>query len=294
MEIKVHNFLIKFIQTASLAVVLAVLIVLCSVLPNSNKWGTPDEPSDPVPVIAESGSYGATAEKTEYNEDKPTGDSEQPIDIITDTIAQTDVPDATINNGTPAPEKTEEAPAPAPVSVPAPVPAPTPTPAPVRTVVSVDNQVKPVAALNQGNITNSGRENSDSVIDGYTQEIQNNPNNAAAYHSRGFAYYNRGEYDRAIADFTQAIKIDPNNAVTYNNRGAAYNSKGNYDLAIADLDQAIRLNPDFENPYRHRAFACLKKGDYKQARDDVNNAMQINPGNQSAQDISAELKRLGY
>ena len=278
MEIKANNFLIKFIQTASLAFVLAVLIALCSVLPDYNKRENPGEPPVPVqvPVTAETGSYGATPEKTGYSEDTTMSDNKPPVETITVTVTQADVPNAGISAGTPAPEKTAEAP----------VPVATPTPAPAL--------VKPVAVSNPGNVANSGRENFDPVIDAYTQEIQIDPKNAAAYHGRGFAYYNKREYDLAIADYTKAIQIDPKNAVTYNNRGAAYNSKGNYDPAIADLDQAIRLNPDFESPYRHRAFAYMKKGDYKQARADVNKALQINPGNQSAQELSAELKRLGY
>jgi len=160
--------------------------------------------------------------------------------------------------------------------------------------VSVNNQVKPETVSRQVNIINSGNDDYDRVIDDYTRMIQVDPNSADIYHSRGFAYYNKREYDLAIADYTKAIQIDPKNAVTYNNRGAAYNNKGNYELAIADLDQAIRLNPDFESPYRHRAFACLKKGNYRQARADINKAMQIHPGNKIAQDISAELQRLGF
>jgi predicted negative regulator of RcsB-dependent stress response len=278
--VKVKNFLIKFIQIASLAVVLAVLIILCSVLPDSNTRGDPGELPEPVPV--------------------------QPIDTITGTNTQADEPNDSINAETLSPENIAEvpgpspapvlapAPAPTPAPPPAPTPAPPPAPTPPRTVASVNNQDKPAAVPTPGNVTNSGRGNSDRVIDEYTQAIQIDPNNAAVFHSRGFAYFNKGEYDLAIADFTKAIQIDPKNAVTFNNRGAAYNNKGNYDNAIADFDQAIRLNPDFENPYRHRAFAYLKKGDYKQARTDVNKAMQINPGYQTAQELSAELKRLGY
>jgi tetratricopeptide (TPR) repeat protein len=134
----------------------------------------------------------------------------------------------------------------------------------------------------------------DRAIDDYTKAIQIDSNNANAYHNRGFAYYKKRDYDRAIADYTQAIQINSNDAITYNNRGAAYNSKENYTLAIADFAQSIRLYPDFANPYRHRAFAYMKKDNYGQARADVNKALQINPNYQSAQELSAELQKLGY
>jgi hypothetical protein len=160
--------------------------------------------------------------------------------------------------------------------------------------VSVYNQDKSGIVLNLGNMTNYGKEDYDSVIDDYTRAIQIYPDYANVYHSRGFAYYNKGDFDLAIDDYTQAIRIDPNRASTFNNRGASYNKKGDYDLAIVDLDEAIRLNPNFENPYRHRAFAYMKKGNYKQARTDIDKALQINPDYQSAQELSAEIQKLGY
>jgi len=38
----------------------------------------------------------------------------------------------------------------------------------------------------------------------------------------------------------------------------------------------------------------MKKGNNKQARADVNKAMQLDPNYQSAQNLSAELRQLGY
>jgi len=161
--------------------------------------------------------------------------------------------------------------------------------------VNVYNQNKSGINLNLGNITSY--EDYDGDIVYYTQSIQIDPNNANAYHNRGFAYYNKGNYDLAVADYTQALRINPNNpnnSFTYNNRGASYNNKGEYDLAIVDLDQSIQLNQNVANPYRHRAFAYMKKGNYLQARADVNKSLQIDPKYKSAQELSAELKQLGY
>jgi len=158
--------------------------------------------------------------------------------------------------------------------------------------VSVYNQDKSGITLNLGNITSY--EDYDGDIVYYSQSIKIDPNNADAYFIRGYAYYNKVDYDLAIADYTQALRINPNNSVTYNNRGAAYNNKGEYDLAIVDLDQSIQLNQKVANPYRHRAFAYMKKGNYIQARADVNKHMQIDSNYKSAQELSAELKKMGY
>jgi Tfp pilus assembly protein PilF len=86
----------------------------------------------------------------------------------------------------------------------------------------------------------------------------------------------------------------PKTADEYINRGEEYFAKGNFDLDTADLDQAIRVDPNGTNLYRHRAFSYMKKGNYKQARADVNKSMQLNLNYQSAQDLSAKLRQLGY
>src|SRR5215470_14642592 len=92
----------------------------------------------------------------------------------------------------------------------------------------------------------------DAKIAACSRVIQQNPKNASAFNSRGFAYNGKGDYDRAIADLDQAIRIDPKFAVAYNNRGVAYHGKGQYDRAIVDLDQAIRLDPKYAIAYNSR------------------------------------------
>jgi tetratricopeptide (TPR) repeat protein len=49
----------------------------------------------------------------------------------------------------------------------------------------------------------------DKAITEYTKTIRFDPNDAAAYASRGDAYYEKGGYYQAAAVFTRAAKIDP-------------------------------------------------------------------------------------
>ena len=49
----------------------------------------------------------------------------------------------------------------------------------------------------------------------------------------------------AIAHYTKAIELDPNDAAAYYNRGFAYANKGEYDKAIADVEKCIELSDDF-------------------------------------------------
>ncbi|RZK81485.1 MAG: tetratricopeptide repeat protein, partial [Methylobacterium sp.] len=55
-----------------------------------------------------------------------------------------------------------------------------------------------------------------------TEVVQRNPNDAAAYNTRGAAYARAGQFNDAIGDFTKAVQIDPNSGSAYNNRALAY------------------------------------------------------------------------
>ena len=72
-------------------------------------------------------------------------------------------------------------------------------------------------------------------------------NDAAAYNSRGIAYYNKGDNDRAIADYNEALRLDPNYAAAYLGRGNAYYLKGDYARARADWEKALQLDPNNAN-----------------------------------------------
>jgi Flp pilus assembly protein TadD len=111
----------------------------------------------------------------------------------------------------------------------------------------------------------------------YTQAITKNPDDGAAYKSRGFAYYNKQDYDKAIVDYTQALRIDPNDAAVYYFRGFAYYSKQDYDRAIADYTQALRIDPDYVDAYSNRGFVYYRKQDYDRAIADYTQALRVDP-----------------
>src|SRR4051794_13632577 len=86
-------------------------------------------------------------------------------------------------------------------------------------------------------------ESGDARILACNEAIRLNPQDAAAYKSRGIAWARKGNQDQAIADFSQAIRLTPQNAIAYYNRGTAWGRKGSTGKAIADFNEAIRLNP---------------------------------------------------
>jgi tetratricopeptide (TPR) repeat protein len=71
---------------------------------------------------------------------------------------------------------------------------------------------------------------------------------AESFYNRGLNLVGFGgnvRYDRAIAHFTKAIELNPDFAAAFHSRAYAYYSIDDYDHAIADYTKAIQLNPDF-------------------------------------------------
>jgi tetratricopeptide (TPR) repeat protein len=99
----------------------------------------------------------------------------------------------------------------------------------------------------------------DKAINELNQAIKLDPQYAAAYANRGYAYGEKGEFDRAIADYTKVIELNPQDARAYANRGYAYREKGEFDRAIADFDKTIALLPKEVYGWRNRAFACSRQ-----------------------------------
>ena len=115
------------------------------------------------------------------------------------------------------------------------------------------------------------------TIEYYTKAIELDPEYAAAYCGRGFAYYELDQYE-AIDDFTKAIELDPQNALAYYNRGFAYYTKsGDYQEAIDDFTKAIELNPEYAAAYNNRGGAYRELGQYQKAIDDFTKAIELDP-----------------
>lgn len=71
---------------------------------------------------------------------------------------------------------------------------------------------------------------------------------AALYNARAWAYahHMKKEFDRAIEDVNHAIELEPDEAAYYDTRGWAYFGKGEFDKAEADFSEALRIEPDLE------------------------------------------------
>ena len=116
------------------------------------------------------------------------------------------------------------------------------------------------------------------------------PEDAAAYLSRGHEKRNRGDYDGAIAEFDRAIELDPDNAGAYHGRGEAKRGKGDYDGAIADCDRAIVIDPNDPGGCNIRGMSKWQKGDYDGAIADFDRAIELDSDHAGAYYIRGMIK----
>ncbi len=134
--------------------------------------------------------------------------------------------------------------------------------------------------------------NYDRAIQDFSQAIRLQPT-SDLFANRGLAYFNKGNYDQAIQDYSQAIRLSSHDAELFNDRGVAYSSTGDYDRAIQDYDQAIRLNPNYPAALNNRGWAYSQKGERERAIADYLTALSLKPEDSLRKHVEAALKSLG-
>ena len=102
------------------------------------------------------------------------------------------------------------------------------------------------------------------------------------FHSRGNAWYQKGEADRAIADYTAALRIEPDDVDALYNRGVAWNEKGAFDRAVEDYTAALRIRPEDRDALYNRGNAWSEMGEYDRAIEDLTAALRIKPDDPEA------------
>jgi tetratricopeptide (TPR) repeat protein len=117
----------------------------------------------------------------------------------------------------------------------------------------------------------------DKAIAEYSQAIRLDPDNAAVFNNRAFAYWSKGETDLVIADYGAAIRLDPDNVIALVNRAFAYNFKGDYGRAIVDLDKAIKLKPGDARAWNGRCWGRALAGQLQEALADCNESLRLLP-----------------
>jgi len=141
--------------------------------------------------------------------------------------------------------------------------------------------------------------------------LEENPDDAEAYATRGNIYYlqhrcnqaisdidkassmgstsvtiagikalclaENGKYEIALKSVNKRLKSRPD-ASLYNVRAYIYNKKGEYAKALKDCDRSIALDGSKPNPYKNKGLAYLGNSRYGEAIEQFSKAIKINPG----------------
>ena len=124
-------------------------------------------------------------------------------------------------------------------------------------------------------------EHYNAIIQEATETIRLDPNDAANFLIRGYAYFYIGDIDRAFADLNTSIQLQPDNVYYfYYWRSYFYNHIGEYDLSIADISEAIRIGPEYHlwPMYIWRIKIYMMMGEYNLADADFYEIIRLFPG----------------
>ncbi|HZW32334.1 MAG TPA: protein kinase, partial [Isosphaeraceae bacterium] len=94
------------------------------------------------------------------------------------------------------------------------------------------------------------------LVQRYTARLQNDRNDADAYHHRAHALLDLNRSREALEDLDQALRLRPNDAHCRAIRGGLHADLNQLEAAIADLEAALALQPDFARVREILARCC--------------------------------------
>ena len=111
----------------------------------------------------------------------------------------------------------------------------------------------------------------------FNEAIELNPQNALAWHNRGWAYIEQKNYKQALTDFNMAAELNPNSELPYFGRGFVYIGQKKYSEAVAQYDKVIAMNPKYAAAWNNRGAAKSWLNQMQEAIADYNKAIELNP-----------------
>ncbi len=110
----------------------------------------------------------------------------------------------------------------------------------------------------------------------------------------GQKYLLEEDYEAAIVAFTEAIEIDPNEAAAYVGRGDAYIGSGeteeNMALALADYETARELDETVTDAYLGIAKVYQWRGEYEEAVEILEGGIEKTGGDSALEEMLAEFE----
>ncbi|WP_316367750.1 tetratricopeptide repeat protein [Candidatus Thiodiazotropha sp. CDECU1] len=131
-------------------------------------------------------------------------------------------------------------------------------------------------------------ENYSEAINVYRDIIYQSPNEFAAYHGLGTAYYYLDDLVLAKNSYEKAISLNTNLYQAYAGLGAIAKRSKNYSEAIYQFNSAISINKNYALAYYGRAGVYEEINKYEKASNDYNKVVSLAP--RSSLSIKAKEK----
>lgn len=130
-------------------------------------------------------------------------------------------------------------------------------------------------------------------VDILSKSINFDSTNAAAWQTRGDAYFALENYSAAFADYSESLKISPN-APAFTGLGNVFVKMNNIPEGINSYTKAIELCRDCADYYFLRGKTFNLQGKHDEAINDFESALKLNPDNVSYRqnkDFALSLKK---
>src|SRR5690348_11754546 len=89
----------------------------------------------------------------------------------------------------------------------------------------------------------------------FQQVLQQQPDNANAWHFLGLIAEQEHQYQTAIEFIIKSLELNPESAIFHINLGNIYQKQGDFQQAILLYQKALILQPDNVNAYYNLGFA---------------------------------------
>ncbi|XP_060557027.1 serine/threonine-protein phosphatase 5-like, partial [Ruditapes philippinarum] len=100
------------------------------------------------------------------------------------------------------------------------------------------------------------------------------------------------DYNQAVTFYTQAIDLNPNVAAYYGNRSFAYLRTECFGYALQDATKALQKDPKYLKAYYRRASANMALGKFKLALKDFEAVVKVRPNDKDAKAKYTECNKI--
>jgi tetratricopeptide (TPR) repeat protein len=114
-------------------------------------------------------------------------------------------------------------------------------------------------------------------IEAYKKAISLAPENTSLYNILGYCYMGVEAYDDAIEAFQKVIDISPEDPNSYDSMAEAYYAKGDTKRAMKFYEQALSIDSSFTNPYYMLGEINSEIGQHAKARKYLEKYLELDP-----------------